>query len=169
MSFNLGITDEIERFAMRMKRAGLLTTLSLAMLATGCGSYSSFGFPVEAGNIAAGRQAFIDQRCQRCHTVAGVPMPEIAGAAPVRVELGGATSQVKAYSELVTSIINPSHRISDQLSEQVPRPLVTEMPMEHIDTMTVRQLIDIVAFLDSRYVLIDDYEYDFVADYEENF
>ena len=35
------------------------------------------------------------------------------------------------------------------------------MPSEHIDTMTVRQLIDVVAFLDSRYVLIEDYQYDF--------
>jgi hypothetical protein len=34
--------------------------------------------------------------------------------------------------------------------------------------MTVRQLIDLVAFLDSRYVLIDDYEYDFVDDDDED-
>jgi hypothetical protein len=31
----------------------------------------------------------------------------------------------------------------------------------------VRQLIDLVAFLDSRYVLIDDYEYDFVDEYQQ--
>jgi hypothetical protein len=31
------------------------------------------------------------------------------------------------------------------------------MPMPHIENMTVRQLIDLVAFLDSRYVRIDDY------------
>jgi hypothetical protein len=31
------------------------------------------------------------------------------------------------------------------------------MPMPHIDNMTVRQLIDIVAFLDSRYILTEGY------------
>jgi hypothetical protein len=31
------------------------------------------------------------------------------------------------------------------------------MPLPHIDNMTVRQLIDLVAFMDSRYVLVDPY------------
>jgi hypothetical protein len=44
------------------------------------------------------------------------------------------------------------------LLRQVAVPLESPMPMAHIETMTVRQLIDIVAFLDSRYILIDDYE-----------
>jgi hypothetical protein len=33
------------------------------------------------------------------------------------------------------------------------------MPMPSLDTMTVRQLIDIVAFLDSRYeAVVEDYD-----------
>jgi hypothetical protein len=102
-----------------------------------------------------------------------VLLPELAGASSPQIELGGETSQVKAYSELVTSIINPNHRISDRYREQLSQPglgpLVTQMPMAHIETMTVRQLIDIVAFLDSRYILIDDYEYDFVDEDEGDF
>jgi sulfur-oxidizing protein SoxX len=78
------------------------------------------------------------------------------------LELGGETSYVKSYSELVTSIINPDHRISERYSEQLRgralAPLTSPMPMAHIDTMTVRQVIDIVAFLDSRYILIQEYE-----------
>lgn len=31
------------------------------------------------------------------------------------------------------------------------------MPMTHLDTLAVRKLIDIVAFLDSRDVLVEDY------------
>jgi hypothetical protein len=76
--------------------------------------------------------------------------------------LGGETSSLKAYSELVTSIVNPDHRISERYREEILRqtipPLESPMPMAHIETMTVRQLIDLVAFLDSRYILIDDYE-----------
>jgi hypothetical protein len=38
-------------------------------------------------------------------------------------------------------------------------PLESPMPMPNIDTMSVRQLIDIVAFLDSKYQLIvEDYD-----------
>lgn len=150
---------------MRVSRVALAAAFSLTLLATGCGYYSSFGFPVEEGDIEAGQQVFIAFRCHRCHTVAGVDLPEIEGAASPRLELGGETSHVKAYSELVTSVINPNHRISERYREMLPQPatgpLITQMPMEHIDTMTVRQLIDLVAFLDSRYVLVEDYRYDF--------
>ncbi len=92
----------------------------------------------------------------------GENLPELAGASEPILELGGETSYVKAYSELVTSIINPDHRISERYSEQLRgralAPLTSPMPMAHIDTMTVRQVIDIVAFLDSRYTLIQEYE-----------
>jgi len=142
-----------------------IAALSFAVLGTGCGTYSSFGFPVEQGNVRAGQQAFVEFGCHRCHTVAGVRLPESAEALSPRLELGGETSQIKAYSELVTSVINPEHRISERYRDRLPPPAAgpdsTPMPSEHIDTMTVRQLIDLVAFLDSRYVLIDDYKYDF--------
>ena len=151
---------------MKPQTVTLGAILALMILGAGCSSYSSFGFPVEEGDIGAGREAFIAQGCHRCHSVAGVPLPPMAGAATPLIELGGPTSQLKAYSELVTSIINPNHRISDRYREQLPRstrgPLISPMPMTHIDTMTLRQLIDVVAFLDSRYILIDDYQYDFV-------
>lgn len=150
---------------MRLSRVAIVTALSLAILATGCTYSSTFGFPVELGSIEAGRQAFIDHRCNQCHSIAGARLPELAGASSPLLELGGETSYVKAYSELVTSIINPNHRISERYREQLLQPalgpLVSQMPMAHIETMTVRQLIDLVAFLDSRYILIDDYVYDF--------
>ena len=153
---------------MRRKRVTILTALSLSMLATGCGYYSNFGFPVEQGDTEAGRQAFLDHACHRCHSVAGVNLPEFPAASSPLLELGGETSQVKAYSELVTSIINPDHRISERYREQLIQPtsgpLTTQMPAAHIETMTVRQLIDIVAFLDSRYILTEGYEYDFAAE-----
>lgn len=145
-----------------MKIHRLAGVAALALLAAGCTYYPTFGFPVEQGSIEAGRQAFIDHRCHQCHSVSGVSLPELAGASEPLLELGGETSYVKAYSDLVTSVINPDHRISERYREELLRqvavPLESPMPMTHIDTMTVRQLIDIVAFLDSRYVLIDDYE-----------
>ncbi|MDX1561943.1 MAG: cytochrome c [Gammaproteobacteria bacterium] len=146
-----------------MSRLLIVAALSLAALGAGCAYYPTFGFPVEEGDVEAGRQAFVDHRCHECHSVAGVRLPDLAGASDPLLELGGETSQIKAYSELVSSIINPDHRISERYREEQRIFIATEspMPMRHIDTMTVRQMIDIVAFLDSRYILIDDYEYDF--------
>lgn len=150
------------RFTVRLSRVAILATLSSAILGTGCAYHPTFGFPIEQGSIEAGRQAFVEHRCHQCHSVAGIRLPEL-GVAPPLLELGGETSNVKAYSELVTSIINPGHAISERYREERRRqglpPL--PMPMPHIESMTVRQLIDLVAFLDSRYVLIDDYESDF--------
>jgi len=61
----------------------------------------------------------------------------------------------------MTSIINPNHDISEAYRNQLllrgELPLASPMPTPHVETMTVRQLIDLVAFLDSRYILIDDY------------
>jgi hypothetical protein len=134
----------------------------VALFAAGCSYYPRFGLPVEEGSTEDGRQAFIDHSCHQCHSVAGESLPELAGASAPMLELGGETSYVKSYSELVTSIINPDHRISERYSEQLRGralgPLTSPMPMAHIDTMTVRQVIDIVAFLDSRYILIQEYE-----------
>ena len=142
---------------------GLRLTAALVpvLMTASCAYDPSFGFPVASGNVDAGRQAFIDHRCHQCHSVDGVSLPALAGASDVMLELGGETSIVRSYGGLMTSIINPDHEISgayrDRLALDAQVPLESPMPMPHIDNMTVRQLIDLVAFLDSRYVLIGDY------------
>ena len=52
-----------------------------------------------------------------------------------------------------------SERYRDQRLLLTEIPLESPMPMPNIDTMSVRQLIDIVAFLDSKYqLMVEDYE-----------
>ena len=63
------------------------------------------------------------------------------------------TSRVRTYGELVTSIINPSHRLAPGYD---PAYVTTGgesiMTLANINAvMTVQQLIDVVAFLQSRY------------------
>ena len=147
---------------MRPRAACLALLSTAALLASGCSYTPTFGFPIEEGDIDAGRQAFIDHRCHQCHSVAGVSLPALAGASNVMLELGGETAYVRSYAELVTSVINPNHELSEryreqQLLERGVLPIESPMPMPHIDTMTVRQMIDLVVFLDSRYVLVDGY------------
>ena len=140
---------------------GLLVVLAPV---AGCASGALFGFPADLGDIAAGRQAFIDHRCHQCHSIAGERLPPLAGADRPILELGGPTSIVRSYADLTTSIINPNHAISERYRDQqlllnTEIPLESPMPRPNLNTMSVRQLIDIVAFLDSKYQLT-------VADYD---
>jgi hypothetical protein len=148
---------------LQSKGSLALVAAALPALLVGCASASLFGFPVSQGDIAAGRQAFLDHRCHQCHSIADERLPPLAGADRPILELGGPTTMVRSYADLTTSIINPNHAISeryrDQLLLNTEIPLESPMPMPNIDTMTVRQLIDIVAFLDSKYELVvEDYE-----------
>ena len=147
-----------------MQLKGLLVVLGLPALLTGCVSAALFGFPIDQGNIAAGRQAFIDHRCHQCHTIADEILPPLAGAGRPMLALGGPTTIIHSYADLTTSIINPNHAISERYRDQqillkTEIPLESPMPRPNLDTMSVSQLIDIVAFLDSKYrVMVQDYE-----------
>jgi len=148
---------------VRFKSVSIALGAVSTVLAAGCASSTIFGFPVEQGDVAAGRQAFIDHRCQQCHSIADERLPPLAGADRPILELGGPTTYVRSYADLTTSIINPDHAISERYRDQAllrgELPLESPMPMPSLDNMTVRQLIDIVAFLDSKYeVLVEEYD-----------
>jgi hypothetical protein len=122
----------------------------LAVLAA-CGRESSFGFRLPDGDAAAGRQAFVELRCNSCHEVSGVPIEYLGGIA--RVPLGGKTTRVRTYGELVTSIINPSHKIAppyrDGGATAAGESLMSYAYLNEV--VTVQQLVDLVAFLQPTY------------------
>lgn len=135
----------------------LLLVLSSIFFVSGCerGRLSGKGLYLPKGDIEKGRQAFIDMKCYRCHTVAGVELPAVEHETTIALELGGEVVRVKSYGELVTSIVNPTHVVSrkylDSLGELAKEGKI-ESPMPVFnDKMTVSQLINLVAFLDSRY------------------
>ncbi len=73
------------------------------------------------------------------------------------VVLGGKVIRVKTYGELVTSIINPSHRISPQFAARSDPSLGEESPMPAAklnQVMTVQQLVDLVAYLQPAYEVL---------------
>ena len=143
---------------MGFQRLWIMPLLA-ATVVVGCAYGPSF--PVQEGDAERGRQAFVDHQCHQCHSVSGIDLPALAGAGPIHLQLGGEIVSVKTYAELITSIINPNHVIADAYREQLfleaAVPIDSPMPLPDIDRMTVRQLIDIVTFLDSRYVMIEDY------------
>lgn len=140
-----------------------LSLLALAGLSA-CRTYpdyaSDFRFPIEAGDIAQGREAFVRLGCPQCHTVAGETLPEYTGTRFITMPLGGELIFAKTYGNLVTSIINPNHIISGTYLDQLPaeqRRRINTSPMYLSPNMRVVELIDIVAFLNSRYSLLPGY------------
>ena len=138
---------------------GPLILLGLTSCATHPDYATQFRFPIEWGNIAEGQAAFVDLECHQCHTVNGVDLVSYEGASPMALELGGTIEYAKTYADLVTAIINPNHVVSDEYLSTLPRDergqATTIMPFK--DQMTVTQLIDLVIFLNSRYVLLEGY------------
>lgn len=145
---------------MRLGKVLIVLAVTLPVLA-GCISSSTFAFPVERGDVAAGRQAFIEHRCQRCHTVAGETLPPPPGMSFPMLQLGAPPTEIRSYADLTTSIVNPNHALSERYRQQLQQtgvPPDSPMPAQSLDTMTVRQLINIVAFLNSKYeTLVGNY------------
>ena len=91
--------------------------------------------------------------CTACHTVDGIELPDPEEMLELSVMLGGEVPQVKTYADLVTSIINPSHKIMTRYPQELAeKDGVSKMPIYN-DLLTVTDLIDIVAFLEPRYTL----------------
>lgn len=150
----------------------LVIALPLVLLLGSCATNpeyaSQFRFPILEGDVEEGKQAFAELGCIQCHTVNGVELPAWEGTSPIQFELGGEVWNVKTYAELATSIINPSHIISDEYRRSLPsgqRSLATS-PMPYNDQMTIAQLVDIVMFLNSRYMLMPGYEFEEPEDEE---
>jgi len=138
----------------------VLIATVLGLSACGADRMSERGFSLPAGNMLSGKEAFVYLHCHECHTVVDEDLPALIHSAPPFVELGGNVSRVKTYGELVTSIINPSHKLAAGYPlEVIANSGQSKMPVYN-GYMTVQELIDIVAFLQPHYdVLIPQYEY----------
>ena len=132
----------------------LITVLCLAVTATGCaGRRSAKGFSLPDGDPQQGQATFVELQCHDCHTVSGVGLPELEQEPETRVVLGGEVARVKTYGELVTSIINPSHRIAKGYAKDIVETDGQSKMKNYNDVLTVSQLIDLVAFLEAHYEL----------------
>ena len=134
-----------------------------AMLLSACNPESTMaarGFKLPDGDPVAGREAFLYMQCHQCHSIRSERLPVIPDQAPPYVELGGAVTQVRTYGQLVTSIINPTHKLAVGYAKEV----VTEDGMSKMynynQFMTVQELTDIVMFLQPHYkVAVPEFRY----------
>lgn len=127
--------------------------IAVAALLSACDTekvMSERGFRLPDGDAQAGRETFLYMQCNQCHTIKGEELPIIPGTEPY-VELGGVVTQVKTYGELVTAIVNPSHKLADGYAkDQVSEDGVSNMYIYN-EYMTVQELTDLVRFLQPRY------------------
>lgn len=108
-------------------------------------------FALPEGDAENGQQLFVSYSCTSCHKVRNVDLPEPETKGPVTVSLGGRVSKLKSYAELLTSVINPSHKLAKRHKPEDVSHDGESLMLVYNDVMTVSELIDIVAFLESRY------------------
>lgn len=119
------------------------------------------------GDAAQGQQVFVDLKCTVCHAVSGVPDLPAVEVNPPAPDLG-ATLRGVSRGAIATSIIAPQHvnveavELWTELTPeeriwlgpgQMPPPSEKERQPsrmgEYADVMTVRELTDLISFLES--------------------
>lgn len=116
---------------------------------------SGHGFTLPEGDAVAGQKAFVALQCTDCHSIAARPDLREGVTPTMTLALGGETTKIQTYGDLVTSIINPSHAISKKYLDSGLTQNGASAMRNYNDIMTVSQLVDIVTFLqeETDYVL----------------
>lgn len=140
----------------------LLLIAALLATTTACerDRTSAYGFRLPDGDPQAGRETFAYMGCTQCHTVDGDSFVIESPVDDPYVELGGTVTRVKTYGELVTAIINPSHKLApgyplDRISEDGESNMYV-----YNQYLTVQELVDLVTYLQPFYdVMVPKYYY----------
>ena len=103
------------------------------------------------GDAIAGQEAFVYMQCHQCHTISGLNLPSLPHRDPPYVQLGSATSAMKGPGDLTTAIINPSHKLASGYAEDAVSDDGESRMYVYNRHMSVQELVDIVAFLESSY------------------
>lgn len=110
------------------------------------GTPVNWKFTLPAGNAAEGRKLFVAAECHKCHEVKGETFPakETGDAGPELAQMAG-MHPPEFFAE---SIINPNAVIDHDAKEKgyVGADGKSKMP-DYNDTLTLRQLADITAYL----------------------
>lgn len=115
---------------------------------------SSRGFTLPQGDAKKGKMVFLDHRCLACHTLTGLDDPSVKIILPEPVVLGGKVTRIKTYADLVTSVINPSHRIANLHQSSNYKADGTSTMENYNDVMTISELTDLVTFLQPYYRVV---------------
>ena len=140
-----------------MKQIFLIPLFILFFLLASCdfGPNSGRGFSLPEGNVDKGRTTFVELECNACHSVGDIERVAGRDGPDINVKLGGQVTTVKTYGNLVTSVINPSHKTSRRYAKQSIATEGRELKMvAYNEIMTVQQLVDLVTYLESNYEVV---------------
>lgn len=149
----------MSKFATARNLLSLTVVLIVAAGLSACGKDAApvKGFVLPQGDIDRGQAVFATVGCRYCHSMADIEFPPLDADPVLDIELGGKVYRAKTYGELLTSIVNPNHVVSAQyramLEAEERKNPQSPMP-EFNDVINVTQLIDLTAFLHSRYELL---------------
>lgn len=130
---------------------GLCFVSILVLVGCSTDPKSGAGFTLPEGDSAQGKATFVELQCNACHTVRGSDIEALESEETKIVKLGGEKGYVVTYGDLVTSIINPSHRFAlGYKAEEIEEEGVSKM-RKYNDEMTITQLTDLVTFLEQHY------------------
>ena len=104
-----------------------------------------------AGDATKGEELFASVGCVSCHAVGDAEFEDSAEAGGVFVRLGSETGGRMSYGQLVTSVVNPSHRLAPKYFSENIKNDGESLMANYNDELTVTQLTDIVAFLQTHY------------------
>ncbi len=148
----------VSPLAMTLLVAALVVCIILLLAGRVPTADSPEGFVLPPGDPVAGQVAFVDLGCAACHTVNGVDLGEVGPVGDLIVQLGGEVPRKKTYGQLVTEIIHPSEVILQAHSDYTA-PEGSSMMPDLTDQMSVRQMADLVSFLQEHYeVVVPDFE-----------
>lgn len=135
-------------------RSRLLALAALIGVCSACDSRPRATLRLPTGDIERGKRAFVDLNCHSCHQVQGGDMPTPYVHPVVPVKLGGPVGRRLSDSYLVSAMLNPdyAYHLAPYPIDQITSDGKPRMP-HYAGRMTTQQMVDIVAFLQSRYKL----------------
>ena len=141
----------------------ILSAIILSFTFFGCQNeeaQQARGFALPGGGDAdRGQEAFVELKCYTCHEVDGLEdeLPRPTADPVVGVTLGGVSSREPADGELLTSMLNPNHSIYPAGEEERVMSGDESRMADYTDVMTVRQMLDLIAFLHDRYRTVEEH------------
>lgn len=121
------------------------------LLISGCNKQAR-GFALPEGDIEIGKTTYKRLACNECHTIPNIEWK--GGEDNLKIPLGGEVTSLKSYGDLVTSIINPSHKVGSYYNQKTATEEGISKMKNYNEVMTVQELIDLVTFLQSEYELV---------------
>lgn len=139
-----------------MKRFTFISLAALIATLISCDSANSpRGFSLPEGNAEQGIAVVHKYQCLSCHQIEGLqPLPSLMNNPDLSVRLGGPSNRVKTYADLLTSVINPSHKLAKGYPLVSIQEAGVSKMQNYNDVMTVAELIDLVTYLQSNYELV---------------